>query len=173
MQLSSQRGHPLGRWWTSLLPVSIAISPISGRSVARVLRLRAATPFLAVDGPHLLMQVLVVAANPQPRQEVCPQWAPLSPGVRHLSVPPAPVHIPPWIFGPPGSAPSPDTFTLLLLASRLVWPHGFSLRYRAVEIASPGRRTLLFQLCGAWFPTRPPSRFSGAPELHRIFFFLT
>ncbi|KAJ1107758.1 hypothetical protein NDU88_005147 [Pleurodeles waltl] len=71
-------------------PVSIAISPISGRSVARVLRLRAATPFLAVDGPCLLMQVLVMAANPQPRRVVGPQWVPPSPGARRLSVPPRP-----------------------------------------------------------------------------------
>ncbi|KAJ1129795.1 hypothetical protein NDU88_008160 [Pleurodeles waltl] len=71
-------------------PVSIAISPISGRSVARVLRLRAATPFLALDGPRLLIQVLVVAANPQPRRVEGPHWAPPSPGTRRLSVPPRP-----------------------------------------------------------------------------------
>ncbi|KAJ1181859.1 hypothetical protein NDU88_007058 [Pleurodeles waltl] len=71
-------------------PVSIAISPVSGRLVARVLRLRAATPFLAVDGPRLLMQVLVVAASPQPRRDEGPQWAPPSPGARRLCVPPRP-----------------------------------------------------------------------------------
>ncbi|KAJ1174837.1 hypothetical protein NDU88_000128 [Pleurodeles waltl] len=74
----------------SLFPRLIAIPPISGTSIARVLRLRAATPFLAVDGPRLLMQVLIMAANPQPRRVVGPQWASPSPGAWRLSVPPCP-----------------------------------------------------------------------------------
>ncbi|KAJ1185062.1 hypothetical protein NDU88_001857 [Pleurodeles waltl] len=71
-------------------PISIAISPISGRLVARVFRFRAATLFLAVDGPRLLVQVLVEAASPQPCRDGGPQWAPLSPGAWRLNVPSRP-----------------------------------------------------------------------------------